>query len=223
MLFKNSQDDWEIDLPNSVKDIGVKISGGADSAIVAYMLAKYVAEERPDITIHPVTAVAQTKPFQQIFADKVLRKIEELTGIKFAQHQYKMIRSDTVENYISDQEEYFDSLAHLYQMRFAGLTANPDPEDAPELFDGDHATPGSYGVKDLDRTKTKIKKDNTTRPLFNVDKKGVAEHYITLGVLEDIFPLTRSCEEDNVYTFEEHCNDCWFCRERKWGFGGRLV
>ena len=223
MIFKNSQDDWEINLPNSVKDIGIKISGGADSAIVCYMLAKYVMEERPDITIHPLTAIAQTKPFQQIFADKVLRKVEELTGIEFAQHQYKMIRSDTIENYISDQEEYFDSLDHLYQERFAGLTANPEPDEAPELFDGDNRTPGSYGELDIDRSKGATKKDNTTRPLFNVDKKGVAEHYTTLDVLEEIFPITRSCEQNNVYTFEEHCGDCWFCRERKWGFGGRLV
>ena len=55
MKFKNSQDDWEINLPSHVTDIGLKISGGADSAIVAYMLAKYVSEERPDINIHPVT------------------------------------------------------------------------------------------------------------------------------------------------------------------------
>ena len=68
LLFKNSQDDWEINLPSDVKNIGLKISGGADSAIVCYMLAKYVVEERPDIKIHPITAVAETKPFQQILA-----------------------------------------------------------------------------------------------------------------------------------------------------------
>ena len=101
MLFENSQDNWEINLDPSIKNIGLKISGGADSAIVCYMLAKYVAEERPDITIHPVTAIAQTKPFQQIFADKVLRKVEHLTGITFAEHQYKMIRSNTCLLYAS--------------------------------------------------------------------------------------------------------------------------
>ena len=222
MLFENSQDNWEINLDPSIQNIGLKISGGADSAIVCYMLAKYVAEERPDITIHPVTAIAQTKPFQQIFADKVLRKVEQLTGITFAKHQYKMIRSNTVENYIGDQTEFVDSCDHLYQMRFAGLTANPSPEDAPQLYDGTHTIPGSHGTLDIDRSKGTVKKDNTKRPLINVDKKGVAEHYIRLGVLEEIFPLTRSCEEDEVYTFEEHCGECWFCRERQWGFG-RLV
>jgi len=232
MLFKNSQDDWQIDLNNyrgrdgvllDVTDIGVKISGGADSAIVAYMLALYVKTHRPDIRIHPVTAIAQTKPFQHLFAAQILAKITQLTGVVFATHQCQEIRSDTVENYIGDQEAYFATLDHLYQLRFAGLTANPDPKDAPLLYDGTHTLPGSHGAKDLDRTKTLVKKDNTKRPLINVDKQGVAEHYTTLGVLEEIFPLTRSCEEDNVYSFEAHCGDCWFCRERAWGFGGRLV
>ena len=225
MLFKNSQDDWEIDLPENIKTLGLKISGGADSAIVCYMVAKYVTEERPDITIHPITAVASTKPFQQIFADKVLRKVESLTGIEFATHQYRNIDSTTVENYINQQSDLVDDVyaSQGLQTHFSGLTANPTAEDAPELYDGAHALPGSYGPNDTDRSKSIEKKDNTFRPLINVDKKGVAEHYITLGVLEEIFPLTRSCEENNVFTFEAHCGDCWFCRERKWGFGGRLV
>tara|TARA_B100000424_G_scaffold208972_1_gene166303 strand:- start:1367 stop:2041 length:675 start_codon:yes stop_codon:yes gene_type:complete len=224
MLFENSQDNWEIDLPTSMNTLGLKISGGADSAIVCYMVAKYVTQERSDITIHPITAVASTKPFQQIHADKVLRKVESMTGIKFATHQYRTIDSTTVENYINQQADLVNDVyaSQGLQKHFSGLTANPTAEDAPELYDGAHALPGSYGVNDIDRSKSTQKKDNTFRPLINVDKKGVAEHYTRLGVLEDLFPLTRSCEEDNVYTFEEHCGNCWFCRERKWGFG-RLV
>ena len=224
MLFENSQDNWEINLPDNLKTLGLKISGGADSAIVCYMVAKYVTEESPDITIHPITAVASTKPFQQIFADKVLRKVESLTGITFATHQYRTIDSTTVEKYISEQAELVDDVyaSQGIQRHFSGLTANPTAEDAPLLYDGKHALPGSYGPDDTDRSKGSEKKDNTFRPLINVDKRGVAEHYIRLGVLEDIFPLTRSCEENNVYTFEKHCEDCWFCRERQWGFD-RLI
>ena len=223
MLFENSQDNWEIDLPTSMNTLGLKISGGADSAIVCYMVAKYVTQERPDITIHPITAVASTKPFQQIHADKVLRKVESMTGIKFATHQYRTIDSTTVENYINQQADLVDDVyaSQGLQKHFSGLTANPTAEDAPELYDGAHALPGSYGENDMDRTKATVKKSNTFRPLINVDKKGVAEHYIRLGVLEDLFPLTRSCE-DVTFDFTEHCGDCWFCRERKWGFG-RLI
>ena len=224
MIFENSQDTWEINIPTNMQTLGLKISGGADSAIVCYMVAKYITEERPDITIHPITAVASTKPFQQIYADKVLRKVESMTGIKFATHQYRTIDSTTVENYINQQADLVNDVyaSQGLQKHFSGLTANPTAEDAPELHDGTHNIPGSYGPNDTDRSKSTEKKSNTWRPLINVDKKGVAEHYTRLGVLEELFPLTRSCEEDNVFTFEAHCGDCWFCRERQWGFG-RLV
>ena len=196
MLFENSQDNWEIDLPENMKTLGLKISGGADSAIVCYMVAKYVTEERPDITIHPITAVASTKPFQQIFADKVLRKVESLTGIEFAPHQYRTIDSTTVENYINQQADLVNDVyaSQGLQKHFSGLTANPTAEDAPELYDGTHALPGSFGPNDTDRSKGIEKKPNTFRPLINVDKKGVAEHYVRLSVLEELFPLTRSCD-----------------------------
>ena len=67
MIFKNSQQDVIIEEPQDVKVVGLKISGGADSAIVAYMLGKYVREERPDIKIIPITTIHAEKPFQQIF------------------------------------------------------------------------------------------------------------------------------------------------------------
>ena len=54
MLFKNSQDDYKMSIDSSITRIGLKISGGADSALVAYMLAKYSEAERPDLKIYPI-------------------------------------------------------------------------------------------------------------------------------------------------------------------------
>lgn len=215
MIFENSQDSWEINLPSHVKSIGLKISGGADSAIVCYMLAKYVTEERPDIVIHPVTCISNIKPYQQIFADKVLRKVEELTGIVFAKHQYTVVRAETSELYVSDQPAFIKTLydQNLFILHFAGITANPTIEEAPHLYGDIRRMPSD------DRSKQIVKKDNWRLPLINVDKRGVAEHYIRLGVLDKIFPLTRSCEEVTLGPFDRHCEKCWFCEERQWGFG----
>ena len=211
MKFKNSQDDWEINLPSHVTDIGLKISGGDDSAIVAYMLAKYVSEERPDINIHPVTLVAVSKPYQYIYASTVLRKIEELTGIIFSKHHHSNVDGRNVDNYVKGITEFMDSLyqQNIFAYHYAGITANPTNEDAPELYT-EGIPPG--------RTKKETKKDNWHLPLVNVDKRGVAEHYNTLGVMEELFPLTRSCESHTT-DFSKHCGTCWFCKERYWGFG----
>ena len=214
MLFENSQDNWEIDLPSSITNIGLKISGGADSAIVCFMLAKYIMEERPDITLHPVTGIADNKLYQQKYADSVLRKVEELTGIVFGKHQYKDV---TASRYILDQEDFLKSLyeQELFNLHFAGITANPSEDDAPHLY---------TSIKDMptdDRSKQLIKKDNYRLPLINIDKRGVAEHYTRLGVMDTLFPVTRSCEArvtDSEYNIDKHCEVCWFCKERYWGF-----
>lgn len=218
MLFENSQDDFELNLPSNITKVGIKISGGADSAIVAYMLAKYVAEERPDITIIPISLNSIGKHYQQMFASKVLNKITEITGVRFGQHFFKTISAKTSEIYVNNQNEFVWQLYkhNIMQTHFVGITANPDPKDAPELYIDLKRLPSD------DRSKTKEKRphllEGSFRPLINIDKRGVAEHYTRLGVMDKIFPLTRSCE---AYTedFSKHCEQCWFCQERKWGFG----
>ena len=39
-----------------------------------------------------------------------------------------------------------------------------------------------------------LKQAEARVPLANIDKKGVAELYNTLGVMDTLFPITRSCE-----------------------------
>ena len=220
MIFENSQDQFDIDLSNNIKKIGIKLSGGADSSIVCYMLAKYAKEERPDITIYPITGISLAKPYQEIFAKRVIDKIEGLLDYKFGEHIAESVRND---HYIVDQTKIVEKAYNKLNldMHFAGITANPEPDDAPELFLDPTALPSD------DRSKKQIKRPQTTPssstwyPLINVDKKGVKEHYERLGVLDTLFPITRSCE-DITTDFSSHCGKCWFCLERKWGFG-RLV
>ena len=54
-----------------------------------------------------------------------------------------------------------------------------------------------------------------------MDKKDIARLYEEEGILDDLFPLTRSCENDD--TLDYHCGFCWWCDERKWAFNGRLT
>ena len=52
------------------------------------------------------------------------------------------------------------------------------------------------------------------RPFFNLDKRQIAELYKQHNLLDTLFPLTVSC-----ITEITHCGECWFCKERIWGFG----
>jgi 7-cyano-7-deazaguanine synthase in queuosine biosynthesis len=218
MIFENSQDTIEISIPLDIKNVGIKLSGGADSAIVCYMLAMHVVKERTDVSVYAITCNAEGKEYQVDFARRVMLKINELTGLQFAGHLTATARTDSSEHYTADQDSLIDTVYtnNIVDMHFAGITANPNQDEAPELYINRWEMPSD------DRSKLPTKRPKqygrSYCPLINIDKRGVAELYCNLGVIDSLFPVTRSCE---AYTanFTKHCGKCWFCKERFWGFG----
>lgn len=209
--------DIEFNLPQHFKNVGIKISGGADSALIAYMLAKYIKEERSDLTIIPLTVTHALKNYQVEFSNKVINFIEKEFDIKFGQQYTAMA---------AGEDDYADTQAILVSKAFEdgvidclymGLTHNPPMEVmmtfAPMVIEA--------GLPDRNHTALKNPKISPTRyaPLINKDKKEVADLYEQLGLMDTLFPLTRSCE---CFTtdFTEHCKiKCFHCHERFWGFG----
>ena len=97
---------------------------------------------------------------------------------------------------------------------FVGITKNPPKE----IADSFPIQPGPADDRSAGQYRQSVIDHKIFRPLINIDKKGVKELYEYFGVLDDLFPLTRSCE---IFTddFSKHCEDkCWFCCERYWGF-----
>lgn len=225
MVVPTTQGDVIIDVANfgtlplleTVKNVGIRLSGGADSAILAYMLAIYKRDYRPHLKLRPITCVNPIKPYQEIFAKRVMAKITELTGVEFDEHYVGYLEG------IDYRKEQGIFSATLYSenkldVQYMGETSNP-PLEVEADWDVDGA--GRDKSRDgFDTTHVPITK---YRPFRNINKKAVAELYEYFGVLESLFPLTRSCEItlewSNDVNFINHCNRCWFCFERKWGFG----
>ena len=63
MIIDNSQDTIEFNLPDEFDKIGIKLSGGADSAIVLYMLCKYITETNRECEIIPMTVCHAGKAY----------------------------------------------------------------------------------------------------------------------------------------------------------------
>lgn len=208
MIIKHSQQDIVINFDNNVKDIALKISGGADSAILCYILGLYKKKYRPDINIHTITSDSNLKPYQVMFADRIIEKVSTMLDIKFGNRYTNTVNSL---NYADDQFEFLKSLRlkKCFEFSVTGETKNP-----PIALDTICEPPTGRSGENMP---TLV--GNGFKPFRNIDKKGIKELYDTLGVLEDLFPLTRSCEEFPTTDFSKHCEKCWFCAERFWGFG----
>ena len=226
--------------------IGYKVSGGADSAIVGWLLCKTIVEEcNSDPIVYPITMDQPGKAYQVKFAKGVVAFLkEQWPTVTFGEHITGLGSDPIVEvnphigdegkanpNYNEDQrilaQQFLDNLT--IRCLFNGVTANPSefvgqdklhqqlsmpPErnktDKPlpiQYYGNPHTFPPHWGTP-----------GNVFSPLINVDKKAVAELYEYYGLLDTLFPITRSCE-DWTTDFSSHCGVCWFCLERKWGFG----
>lgn len=226
--------DFVLYIDKKYKKVGMKMSGGFDSSLVAYALSKYVVEERPDIKIIPITTNQLGKPYQVQFASGVVNFLKKEFGDIFEKHETNV--SPEFNTYGSTQKELIDSLYQqkVIECHVNGITKNPPIDAVPnpprlersqnKILPYEHLY-DYENQKDLYKSSREIQtaafKGMSYQPLLNIDKKGVWQLYNYFGVNETLFPITRTCEAVTD-DFSHHCGKCWWCQERAWGTGGRL-
>ena len=222
-IVPNSQDNIRIYIPGKRKLI-VKVSGGADSSIMAYILAKYRHDFNLDLEFIFASSVNQHLPYQFQFAKGVIEYINSVYPLGNYQHVHNMNRG--FDFYASDQDLltnpiHENSSEHILQ--WAGITANPPMEEMKKNSMFTDLRPDERDRKSIKNItgaewEEEIGLYKCNYPFVNIDKRGIAELYRYFNVMDDLFPLTRSCEKSTT-NFESHCGTCWFCLERQWGFG----
>lgn len=193
-----------LDLHNG--PIGVACSGGADSSILLYTLAKFI--DGP-ITVYTCSNKEKHYVNGKVATD-VIEKVKQLTGRSDIKHKVFLAHKQTFQTLFSPLSKFIvsDSL----NMMYTAATSFP-PDEELQKFNS---------VTDLYEKRN----PNVLRPLyngkyyvpwFNQDKRFIADVYKELNVLDELFPITRSCEDMNLT--EGHCGKCWWCEERMWAFG----
>jgi hypothetical protein len=112
-------------------------------------------------------------------------------------------------------------LQDLLYCEYNGVTKNPPAASGVPASEENHRDyndsnyiPGS--ATSLSRGQTYFIAEY--QPIRNADKRITMWLADNLGVLEDLLPITRSCEGGPIETenFTKECMQCWWCLERRW-------
>jgi len=225
----------------------LSLSGGADSASLFYLVSKHFPEveiipvtcrdqnapKDADAAVQIVEFMKKEFPNNkirdiQIFdfndrtedfvsnkkVDKVIKEYPQFKGMRRTQVS-KIIQVDRINWNIMKQNPG--------AVRLDGMTRNP-PTDEMKKY-GFYEKAERRRDKELPlveefRTYQRDKWLNIYQAYINVDKKFVAGVYQDHGLMETLFPITRSCvgtarQTDN---FTRECHQCFWCHERKWAF-----
>lgn len=190
-----------------VTNIGIKMSGGADSSLVAYLIIDHIVREGLDIRVHPIIIVEEEAPFQEIFASTVIDFVERRHRFSFEQ---KIVRHHAINcDKIKTIRQVESELRGKLDLIVSGVTQLPNANDFDSPGGPDENRSGVFPT---------VWDEWIYTPFVNIDKKEIAKLYQQHGLIETLFPLTRSCVAATT-DFSKHCGNCWWCKEREWAFG----
>lgn len=233
-----------IHFDSNFKDIGISLSGGADSSLLFYILCKLIEDTGSKCKIHPTTMVRfyNTKPWLTKSAKDVYNYMKErfpdivqdhdwsfippdLEIVKMKKlglkHLNKMYPTDLMFCDVLCTVEYQDFFIKQKKLQYiySGTTMNP-PEnfDKAPQFRNDHVLEQD-GIKN-------VVHGTTLNPFALLTKDWIMAQYENFE-LNDLLDLTRSCEADTTVLGEmwlhiedeqpPACGYCFFCNERQWG------
>ena len=232
-----------INIPITTENVIIRLSGGADSAILLYMICDEYCKADKDLKIWPITVIHGVRNWQSYHAQQVLEFMyDKFPDVQFMTHEVRKCmdpggkpNNKNANNYVDYQETLIDEVVEKVGETcavFNGVTANP-PEEIGEKHWGSSNVFGEkvWAVREKHRDwkfiadRTPIEDDSARKlihinPFIQHHKGHVAELYHKYDLIDDLLPITRSCEGWDYMTtnYSETCGECWWCMEREWAF-----
>ena len=222
------------------KKISISVSGGADSALLSYLLCNKISSMGLGIEVHIISNIRmwKTRPWQRYNSLDVYNWLKE---------KFKKINFYRHENFIAPEIEYgsagptittrngnkksgdqistqsfaeYVCVTNNINAWFAGITKNP-PTDFSVQGMPDRNLENALSLEDIFFYKNGIW---VCHPFRFTTKDRIVKQYIDHNIL-DLFDLTRSCEGDFDFldyknyapgNFVPECGECFWCKERNW-------
>lgn len=229
----------------SWKRIGINLSGGADSALLTYLLCKIIKDNNFKTRVDIITYQRcwETRPWQGYYAqqvyDKLFTMFPDIIENRHLCYIPPELEHGSIGNIVNNRSgdmiivgsyNKFSAWHHNLDAVFNGTSMNPDDSRTDRMKSRDKsAVQGSLNdlwhyVKSVDTF--------FVHPFKFVKKDWIVAQYHLMDIL-DLYNTTRSCEGDirhheavkNVcssfkdYEYGMHipeCNQCWWCEERRW-------
>lgn len=193
------------------KQIGISLSGGADSSLLLYLILN---STNCPITIF--TVGYKTKYNRTIdISKKIIKKCIELTNnVNEITHIIDFYDNENRDSYLNNLMSYVDK--NVVDYIITATTSFPPNEDLKK-FQNKLADESIYRRRDFSIKKSLWSHNKKFyHPFINLHKKNIFQIYKKYDLLNNLFPLTFSCESfENIFT---HCENCWWCEERFWAF-----
>lgn len=191
--------------------VGMLLSGGADSSLLLYIL---LSNKKEKLEIFTTASDLKGRNTARVTAD-VIEKCIQLTGNSNVNHHTSYVDVQTVDNLNSAM--YTMVSEQKINKFYTAITANPPKDIADNFVDAEWNSEHAYRDPLIQRP---IINGRSCHPFTNIDKVKIKEMYKSLGLIDSLFPLTMSCElEYPPVDTLKHCENCWWCKERLWGFG----
>lgn len=203
------------------KVILIQVSGGLDSALLLYLTAKAIIDNDLDIEIQPLSVEVPIKAKSLSTARAVISKVTELLDFKKMRPGIELHMP--IEESVDPAKNRFFNQAIVrlldsdeVQFEYNGNTKNP-PHDIRYHFAFDDGR-----EKGRDSRTSIYNGSMSASPHSFVDKQDIISLYKKYNLLEELAPLTLSCDENMEKIVRLNlpipCGKCWWCQERAWGF-----
>lgn len=225
----------KIPFDHSWNKVAVSVSGGADSALLAYLICKQITNQEVHVISH--IRCWKTKPWQQYDSVGVFRWLtKRFPHIVFHRHtnfiapdlEYGDVGPILTDEYgkrvsgdNAEQRGFAEYICHLNNIDayYNGVTKNPEDisggmveRNVEPTEDNQHL----FMMKHMDRW--------AIHPFRFTTKDVIIKTYMEENIV-DLFNITRSCEGTFDWLDYKNykpgepvpaCNECFWCKERDW-------